>query len=160
MGEQRKAVGTDRRVATVRSFVRCINHGDIGGLRNLMTDDHLFVDGLGTRTRGRNRMSHAWLQYFRMVPGYRIQVDAVVERGTTVVVLGTAEGGYIPAGQTAVARRWKVPAAWRAVVRRGGVAEWQVYADNEPLRQLVRDEGASRRRADADEAQGGARTAS
>jgi hypothetical protein len=33
---------------------------------------------------------------------------------------------------------WKVPAAWRAVVRDGLIAEWQVYVDNEPLRASLR----------------------
>jgi len=33
---------------------------------------------------------------------------------------------------------WTVPTAWRAVVRNGQVAEWQVYADNEPLRASLR----------------------
>jgi hypothetical protein len=34
--------------------------------------------------------------------------------------------------------RWETPAAWRAVVEGGLVAEWRVYADNEPMRELMR----------------------
>jgi hypothetical protein len=33
---------------------------------------------------------------------------------------------------------WKMPAAWRAVVKDGKVALWQVYADNEPIRAIMR----------------------
>ena len=34
---------------------------------------------------------------------------------------------------------WEVPAAWRAVVQDGKIAEWRVYADNQPLRKLMGD---------------------
>ncbi len=57
--------------ATVRSFVRCINRADVDGLLELMTERHVFVDALGSRTRGRRKMREAWLRYFQMVPGYR-----------------------------------------------------------------------------------------
>jgi hypothetical protein len=33
---------------------------------------------------------------------------------------------------------WQTPAAWHAVVRDGLIAEWQVYADNKPIRQRMR----------------------
>jgi limonene-1,2-epoxide hydrolase len=32
-----------------------------------------------------------------------------------------------------------VPAAWRAIVQNGKIAEWRVYADNQPLRKLMGD---------------------
>ncbi|HEY1939222.1 MAG TPA: nuclear transport factor 2 family protein [Candidatus Angelobacter sp.] len=33
---------------------------------------------------------------------------------------------------------WKTPAAWRAVVKDGKIAVWQVFADNEPIRAIMR----------------------
>jgi limonene-1,2-epoxide hydrolase len=48
-----------------------------------------------------------------------------------VILLGMARGTYV--GKT-----WSTPAAWRAKVHDDRVAEWRVYADNEPLRQLMR----------------------
>jgi hypothetical protein len=33
---------------------------------------------------------------------------------------------------------WKTPAAWRAVVKDGRISIWQVYADNEPIRAIMR----------------------
>ena len=33
---------------------------------------------------------------------------------------------------------WKTPAAWRAVVKEGKIAVWQVFADNEPIRAVMR----------------------
>jgi hypothetical protein len=37
--------------------------------------------------------------------------------------------------------RWETPAAWRAVVVDGLVAEWRVYTDNEPMRERMRGKG-------------------
>jgi len=33
--------------------------------------------------------------------------------------------------------RWSVPAAWRAVVRGGRLAEWRVYVNVEPILRIV-----------------------
>jgi hypothetical protein len=33
---------------------------------------------------------------------------------------------------------WQTPLAIRAFVEEGQVAEWRAYADNEPMRQLMR----------------------
>jgi hypothetical protein len=35
--------------------------------------------------------------------------------------------------------RWQTPAAIRALIEDGKVAEWRVYADNEPIRQRIRE---------------------
>ncbi len=130
--------------AMVRRFIACINRGDVNGLAGLMTDDHLFIDGMGNRVRIRRAMARGWAGYFAMVPDYAIEVEDVFVRGRTIAVLGFAGGSYVSPSTRRSAGTWRVPAAWRAVVRRGRVAEWQVYADNEPIRQLMRR--ADRRR--------------
>jgi hypothetical protein len=33
---------------------------------------------------------------------------------------------------------WKTPAAFRVLIEDGLVAEWRVYADNEPIREVMR----------------------
>jgi hypothetical protein len=58
-------------------------------------------------------------------------------------MLGVARGTYSPDGQLRAENRWETPAAWRALVEYGPaedglVAEWRVYADNEPMRRLMR----------------------
>ena len=124
--------------ATVWEFVDCINRGDPDALADRMTAQHLLVDSLGVRIRGRNAARRAWAGYFSMVPAYRIRIEEMLTDGNTTVLLGSARGGYVPPRQGVSVGRWSTPAAWRAVVRRGLVAEWQVYADNEPIRQLAR----------------------
>jgi len=50
------------------AFVDRINCHDVGGLVALMTEDHLFVDGLGQVVRGREQMEKGWLRYFSWFP--------------------------------------------------------------------------------------------
>ena len=52
------------------------------------------------------------------------------------VSMGTP--GNAPGGELRAENRWETPAAFRAVVEDGLVAEWRVYADNEPMRRLMR----------------------
>ena len=121
----------------VRAFVTCINTHDVDGLAALMTEDHRFIDSLGQVVRGREAVRSGWGQYFSMVREYRLQADEWLCDGLVVVLLGTADGNYSPDGAPSPGRSWTTPAVWRAVVRGGQVAEWRVYADNEPIRQLM-----------------------
>lgn len=122
---------------TVADFTAAINKHDLAALARLMTDDHEFVDSLGTVVAGRTLVAGAWKAYFRLVSDYWIKVEETLTQGDTVVLLGTAGGTYAAAGAPAAGARWQTPAAWRAVVRDGRVAVWRVYADLEPIRQLM-----------------------
>lgn len=102
-----------------------------------MTEDHAFVDSLGSKIDGKQNMIEAWAGYFRMVPDYRITIDETFVDGSAVVMLGTAEGTYAPDGELRAENKWSTPAAWRAEIRGSLVAEWCVYADNEPIRQIM-----------------------
>ncbi len=102
-----------------------------------MTPDHLFVDSLGVEVRGQEPMSAGWRAYFAMVPDCHITVTEHLEYGPTVALFGRAGGTYSPDGQVLPQNRWEAPAAWLAVVRDGLLAEWHVFADNEPMRRLM-----------------------
>jgi ketosteroid isomerase-like protein len=130
-------------IEPARQFVARINRHDVAGLIELMTAGHRLIDPGGAVVTGREHLQAAWRAYFQMIPDYWIAVDHALAQGDTVVLVGRAGGTYAPDGQRSAARRWQVPAAWRAVVRTGAVAEWQVYADNEPLRAIMRAEHAS-----------------
>ena len=115
----------------VHAFVNAINRRDIDELARLMTEDHVFTDSLGGAVRGWDDMKAAWAAYFQLVPGFTITIEETYSEDPVAILLGVAQGTY--AGET-----WSTPAAWRAKVRDGRVAEWRVYADNEPIRQLMR----------------------
>lgn len=122
----------------VRRFVSRINVGDVDGIAELMTEDHRFIDSLGVEVVGRAEMRRGWKEYFRLVPDYRIEVRDTFTRGDVVVLLGFARG-TCEKDDPPVEEAWETPAAWRVRVREGYIAEWQVYADNEPIRRTIRE---------------------
>ena len=123
---------------TIAQLIECINRQDVEGLCRLMTPDHLFVDSLGIEVRGREPMREGWRAYFAMVPDYHIVVTDHLESDPVVALFGRAGGTYAPGGRVLPQNRWETPAAWKAVVRDDLVAEWRVFADNEPIRRLMR----------------------
>jgi ketosteroid isomerase-like protein len=120
-------------------FIKRINLGDVNGLCELMTEGHIFQDPLGKRFIGRETMRQGWTMYLKMVPDYRIHADEFFQTRERLAILGTASGTYAGDGAKSADKFWQVPAAWRAVVHGGLIAEWRVYADNHPLRKLMGD---------------------
>jgi uncharacterized protein (TIGR02246 family) len=129
---------TDSPASTAQAFVRAINRHDVDALAELMSPEHCFIDSLGNTVRGREKMQAGWAAYFMMVPDYTIAVEETYTDGPIVVMLGIAEGTYAPDGKLNAENRWKTPAVFRALVEEGKVAEWRVYADNEPIREHMR----------------------
>ena len=125
------------RVNVAHMFAEAINRQNVERISELMAEGHVFIDSLGTRIEGRAAIRKGWEGYFRMVPDYTITIQDTFVKGTTVVMLGTAQGTYSANGVLAPENRWTTPAAWRALIRASSVAEWQVYADNEPIRQIM-----------------------
>jgi hypothetical protein len=154
MGDQ-----TEATVQVAREFVAAINRQDVDGLVQLMTEDHQFTDSLGNTARGRESMREGWKLYFQMVPDYQLQVEETYVNDSGVVMLGVAGGTYshafesvratgmptlLPDGTSKVMNKWQTPAAVRAIIQDGLVAQWQIFADNEPIRKLMRgEEGAN-----------------
>lgn len=103
-----------------------------------MAADGEFIDSLGNRIQGTEKLRSAWAGYFKMVPDYSISHSEIFANGNTVAVFGSAQGTFSKDGQLAKENFWKMPAAWRAVVKDGKIAIWQVYADNEPIRAIMR----------------------
>ncbi len=139
--------------SVARAFVRAINRQDVEGLAGLMAPEHRFVDSMGNVVEGREKMRAGWAGYFRMVPDYQVAIEETFTDGPVVVMLGVAEGTYVhpagedpptgtpayaPDGELREENRWKTPAAFRAAIENGLVAEWRVYADNEPMRERMR----------------------
>jgi ketosteroid isomerase-like protein len=123
--------------AIARAFARAINSHDVDRIADLMSEDHRFVDSLGVAIDGKLAMRSGWISYFQMVPDYTIHIDESFARAGVVVMLGTAQGTFAPDGELRTENGWQTPAAWRAVVAGDRVAEWRVYADNEPIRKLM-----------------------
>lgn len=123
--------------AVARAFADAINRRNVDESASLMTEDHVFIDSLDGRVSGREAMRAAWIGYYRMVPDYSISIVETYSEGPIVALLGTAQGTLATSDGLLPENRWRTPAAWRALIRGSQIAEWRVYADNEPVRQLL-----------------------
>jgi ketosteroid isomerase-like protein len=119
-------------IATLEEFVRRINEHDVNGIVSLCTADHIFIDSLGSQMSGRAFLEQAWAGYFSLFPDYRIDVEAAASHDAVALACGFASATH-----SASKKSWRIPAAWRAVVRKRQIAEWQVYADNKPVYELL-----------------------
>jgi ketosteroid isomerase-like protein len=119
------------------AFVAKINAHDVDGLVALMTPDQVFVDALDNKISGSDAMRKGWQGYFALFPDYAIEVTEVFNRGDLVALFGKARGTFAVNGNLPRENFWEVPAAWKAVVKDGRVAEWRVYCDNDPARKIM-----------------------
>ena len=122
--------------AVVLKFVKTINEHDPDALARLMTKDHVFVDSLGRSFKGREEMRKGWLQYFDLFADYKITITDAFEKHGSVALFGTARGTHVNRSSSKKTK-WEVPAAWKAVVSKGLVSEWRVFADNYETMKLV-----------------------
>jgi ketosteroid isomerase-like protein len=125
-------------IDVVLDFERRINSRSPGAIVRSLTPDSEFVDSLGSRIEGLEKLRSAWEGYFKMVPDYTISHDEIFRQGNTVVMLGCAQGTFSSDGEMRKENYWTTPAAWRVVVKEGKIALWQVFADNEPIRAILR----------------------
>jgi ketosteroid isomerase-like protein len=114
----------------LKHWVAAINAHDVAALTALMAADHVFVDSLGNRVDGARSMEAGWRGYFAMCPDYWIRVDHVMAEDDTLLCAGEAGG-------TIDGESWRIPAAWKAVIRDGRVVEWRVFADNKPVYEIL-----------------------
>jgi len=115
---------------TLNSFIDRVNAHDVEGLGDLMSDDHKFIDAHGNEVVGREKMLAGWRGYFQWFPDYYIEVADVfageVSGDSQSFALTGFAGGAFKGKSDA---SWRLPAAWRAIVKEGRVTLWQVYAD-------------------------------
>lgn len=123
---------------TVQSFVQKLNRHDVDELYDAISADHVFVDSLGFRVSGREKMRSVWVEAFKMMPNYRINPQEIMVHGDTVAVFGTVSGQFAVGQVTLKDENWEVPGAWKGRVRNGLIEEWHLYSDNEPIRRVMR----------------------
>jgi ketosteroid isomerase-like protein len=115
---------------TVQAFIDRINAHDVDGLGELMSDGHTFIDAHGNEVSGKDKMVPGWRGYFEWFPDYYIEVTDVFAGepsadGQTFAMFGFA-GGSFKGKKT---ESWRLPAAWKAIVKDSHVTLWQVFAD-------------------------------
>ena len=124
-------------VAVVLDFMERINSGNVDSICAVLTENHVFVDALGARIVSREAIRTGWRAYHEMIPDYKVSHEEIFAKDDTVAIFGTARGTFAVDGKLKKENFWEIPAAWKAVVRDGLIAHWQVFADNQPVRKLM-----------------------
>jgi len=110
---------------TILAFIDSINAHDVEALGELMSDDHRFVDAHGTEVVGKQKMIAGWRGYFELFLDYSIEVNEIFKQGDAFAMFGFASGSFKGKPDAS----WRLPAAWKAIVKDGRVNLWQVFAD-------------------------------
>jgi ketosteroid isomerase-like protein len=124
-------------IQTVLRFLEIINQHEPDELAKLMTADHVFIDSLGQQVVGRENMTRGWHGYFSLCPDYWVSHDEILVSENRVAVFGAAGGTIAADGRLPRENRWRISAAWLAVVDTGLVKQWRVYADNKPVYDII-----------------------
>jgi ketosteroid isomerase-like protein len=122
---------------SVLHFLELINERDADRLAQMMTEEHVFIDSLGNTVKGREKVRAAWQGYYTFCPDYWVSHEEIFQNGNSVAVFGSAGGTIAANGQLPPENKWRIPAAWLAVVQDGLVKEWRVYADNKPVYDIL-----------------------
>ena len=97
-----------------------INARSVAGCKNLMTEDHIFIDIPGKVHNGRDYMLKCWREFFDEFPDYRNIFTRVENQDNLVILLGYSTCSHKPLDG---------PAIWTATIRDNLVAKWQIFED-------------------------------
>jgi ketosteroid isomerase-like protein len=142
--ENETQVGFMSPVETVLLFLDCINQRDVDKLAELMTEDHVFIDSLGQSVQGREKMRAGWRSYYALCPDYWVSHEEIFRNEDLVAVFGSAGGTIAANGKLPPENQWRTSAAWLALVEKGLVKQWRVYADNKPVYDIMAKSQAHR----------------
>lgn len=125
---------------TAIKYIEKINKHDVNGIADILTPDHKFIDSTGIVCDGKRDMKKAWKGFFSWFPDYEITVLNTLLTNDTVGFFGYATGSFYNDINDPF-NKFKIPAAWRAKIRNNLISEWQVFADNEIVRNIIDDNG-------------------
>lgn len=125
-------------IAIVKKFIEAINDHDVDKMALVMAKDFIFIDSQGEEFKGIEDKCKIWNEYFRFMPDYKITVDEFFQKEDSIVILGTAEGIYCPGEEILAENKWKIPAAWKAIVSKSKLSYWQVFADNSGVLRIIK----------------------
>ncbi|MFC1476912.1 nuclear transport factor 2 family protein [candidate division KSB1 bacterium] len=123
----------------VLQFVEKMNERDFNGVRDMITDDFLFIDSSGITNKGKERCREIWDRYFSLFPDIEFSITHIMQNGNTIAILGNITGTFAAEDRASNEHSWSIPAAWKSVYRDDKVAEIRIYADLEPIRKKISD---------------------
>jgi len=114
----------------IDDYINAINSADIDKICDLLTDDFIFIDSQDNRVVGINPMRTSWMKYFELFPDYKIEINKTIVKYPMICLFGYASGTYKNLKNKENSNYWRIPAAWAAVIEGNRIKQWQVYADN------------------------------
>lgn len=126
---------TDKEI--VISFIKAINDHDVDKIYDLMSDDHIFIDGVGDKHFGKFGMKEGWSQYYEMFPDYRVEITDILENESIIGLFGYASGTYKNIQNELNSNYWRTTGAWKAIVEKNKVKYWQVFCDYSRLQIII-----------------------
>lgn len=109
-------------------FNENINRHNIGGLAELMTEDHTFIDSENNSILGKEKALEAWISFFKLFPDYRNVFENLNCSENVVTITGRS---------VCSDKELEGPALWTAVIKEGKVGEWRVYYDTKNNRLML-----------------------
>ena len=127
----------------VTAYIDAINTRDLDTMRNLMSEDHEFVDAGGSSYTGREKILKGWPSYYEMFPDYLIEISDSIEKEELIAVFGYASATYMNLKNPENSNFWRIPAAWKAIVRNNQLVYWQVFCDYTPIHEIINRNNSS-----------------
>jgi hypothetical protein len=123
--------------AIVIRFVKAINDHDVNEIFNLMTEDHIFIDGTNHKTVGKKGMKEGWKGYFELFPDYKIEITDITENESVIGLFGHVNGTYKNLTNKFNSNLWSISASWKATIENNKIKLWQVYCDYADLFKII-----------------------
>ena len=120
------------------SYIDAINNANVNKICYLLADDHIFIDSQDNRFVGVENMRIGWTQYFEMFPDYKIEINETIANDSIISLFGYVSGTYKNLKNKDNSNFWRIPAAWRAIVKDDKIKLWQVYADNMIVMDIIK----------------------
>jgi hypothetical protein len=121
----------------VNSFIKAINDHDVNKIYDLMSVDHVFIDGYGEKYVGRIGMKDGWQNYYKIFPDYHVEITDIVENDYIIGLFGYANATYKNIKDELNSNYWRTPAAWKAIVKNKKIKYWQVFCDYTRLQAII-----------------------
>lgn len=121
-----------------REFIDAINGQELDKIAHLISEDHEFVDATGASYMGKQDILQGWPAYFELFPDYSIEIANILVEKESVGIFGYASGTFKNLKDTTGSNYWRIPAAWKGIIRNNLIVYWQVYCDYAPINDIIR----------------------
>ena len=121
----------------VLDFIDAINCANVDKMYDLMAIDHMFIDSQDNKMEGKDKLRKAWIGYFDLFPDYKIEINEILTKNSFICMFGYAGGTYKNQISEDNINHWRIPAAWRVIVKDKQIKLWQVYADNIVVMEII-----------------------